>query len=224
MIRSLTKGARRRPADPQEVPPPLPLKVETPGRNGRSRAGRGRLSGLPAAERVLPLMNATVALLEPQALPVTEALPAPEDFAATEELTRINESLRRREQLLMASAKASRLLLEAPDVRAAIPGVLRADRRGGARRPGQPHGDAHRPERRAAAGGGERVDRAKASRRTSAMPRCARAMSAISRPCAPSCAPGAASASARARCGHTSWAIEGVGTKHQGHRADLRRR
>ena len=69
-------------------------------------------------------MNATVALLEPQALPVTEALPAPEDFAATEELTRINESLRRREQLLMASAKASRLLLEASDVRAAIPGVL----------------------------------------------------------------------------------------------------
>ena len=69
-------------------------------------------------------MNATVALLEPEALPVAEALPAPEDFAATEELTRINESLRRREQLLMASAKASRLLLEASDVRAAIPGVL----------------------------------------------------------------------------------------------------
>jgi signal transduction histidine kinase len=59
-------------------------------------------------------MNANVALLEPQ------AEPAP----CAEELTRINESLRARERLLIASAKASRQLLEAPDVRAAIPGVL----------------------------------------------------------------------------------------------------
>ena len=35
------------------------------------------------------------------------------------------ESLRRREALLVASAKASRMLLEAPDVRGAIPEVLR---------------------------------------------------------------------------------------------------
>ena len=42
----------------------------------------------------------------------------------TEELTRINESLQARERLLNASAQASRMLLEAADVRAAIPGVL----------------------------------------------------------------------------------------------------
>jgi len=59
-------------------------------------------------------MNATVALLEP------DAGTAP----CTEELTRINESLQARERLLTASARASRLLLEAPDVRAAIPAVL----------------------------------------------------------------------------------------------------
>jgi signal transduction histidine kinase len=59
-------------------------------------------------------MNANVALLEAQ------AEPAP----CAEKLTRINESLRARERLLIASAKASRQLLEAPDVRAAIPGVL----------------------------------------------------------------------------------------------------
>ena len=41
------------------------------------------------------------------------------------ELELINESLRRREQLLLASAIASRLLLEAPDVMAAVPEVLR---------------------------------------------------------------------------------------------------
>jgi signal transduction histidine kinase len=42
-----------------------------------------------------------------------------------EEFTQINESLQRREGLLAASAKASRLLLEAPDVRAVVPDVLR---------------------------------------------------------------------------------------------------
>jgi signal transduction histidine kinase len=62
-----------------------------------------------------PDMNAAIALLEPDA-----AIPAP----CAEELTRINESLQARERLLTASARASRLLLEAPDVRAAIPGVL----------------------------------------------------------------------------------------------------
>jgi len=59
-------------------------------------------------------MNANVALLEP------EARPAP----CAEELTRINESLQGRERLLTATARASRLLLEAADVRAAIPHVL----------------------------------------------------------------------------------------------------
>jgi len=59
-------------------------------------------------------MNANIAMLEPQA----EATPC------AQELTRINESLQARERLLTASARASRLLLEAPDVRAAIPGVL----------------------------------------------------------------------------------------------------
>src|ERR1700694_3686435 len=58
-------------------------------------------------------MNANVALLEPGA----EAAPC------AEKLSEINESLRGRERLLTASATASRLLLEAPDVRAAIPGV-----------------------------------------------------------------------------------------------------
>ena len=50
---------------------------------------------------------------------------------ALEELSHINESLRRREALLVASAKASRMLLEAPDVRGAMPEVLRAHGRGG---------------------------------------------------------------------------------------------
>ena len=59
-------------------------------------------------------MNANVALLEP------EKVAGP----CAEELARINESLQARERLLTASARASRLLLEAPDVRAAIPSVL----------------------------------------------------------------------------------------------------
>jgi signal transduction histidine kinase len=57
-------------------------------------------------------MNATVALLQPAAAPCAETL------------TQVNESLQARERLLTASARASRLLLEAPDVRAAIPAVL----------------------------------------------------------------------------------------------------
>ena len=59
-------------------------------------------------------MNANVALLEPE----TKAGPC------GQELARVNESLQARERLLTASARASRLLLEAPDVRAAVPGVL----------------------------------------------------------------------------------------------------
>jgi signal transduction histidine kinase len=60
-------------------------------------------------------MNATLARLEPSPFGTP---------ACAEELTQINESLQRREGLLAASAKASRLLLEAPDVRAVIPKVL----------------------------------------------------------------------------------------------------
>jgi signal transduction histidine kinase len=45
--------------------------------------------------------------------------------ACEEEITQINESLQRREGLLAASSKASRLLLEAPDVRAVVPDVLK---------------------------------------------------------------------------------------------------
>src|SRR5580692_3898236 len=59
-------------------------------------------------------MNAKVAPLP------AEAKPAP----CAESLTRANESLQARERLLTATARASRLLLQAPDVRAAIPGVL----------------------------------------------------------------------------------------------------
>ena len=42
-----------------------------------------------------------------------------------EEFTQISESLQRREELLAASAKASRMLLEAADVRGVVPDVLR---------------------------------------------------------------------------------------------------
>src|SRR5215470_3590767 len=59
-------------------------------------------------------MNAYVAMLEPE----------PEAAPCAETLRRVNESLQARERLLTASAHASRLLLEAPDVGAAIPGVL----------------------------------------------------------------------------------------------------
>src|ERR1700744_2287502 len=60
-------------------------------------------------------MNATLARLEPAAFGSPQC---------AEELTQINESLHRREGWLAASAKASRLLLEAADVRAVIPKVL----------------------------------------------------------------------------------------------------
>src|SRR2546430_944146 len=59
-------------------------------------------------------MNATVALLE------VEGEVAP----CAEKLTAINESLQGRERLLTATARASRLLLEAAEVRGAIPRVL----------------------------------------------------------------------------------------------------
>jgi signal transduction histidine kinase len=59
-------------------------------------------------------MNANVALLEPQG----ETTPCAETLMA------INQSLQGRERLLAATARASRMLLEAADVRAAIPQVL----------------------------------------------------------------------------------------------------
>src|SRR6516162_6718130 len=107
---------RTRSRVPQPEPQPLPLKIETPLRTGRVGGRRGKLLDLPPQPARAPAdMNATVALLEPIA-----------DVAApcADELRRINESLQARERLLTASARASRLLLEAPDVRAAIPGVL----------------------------------------------------------------------------------------------------
>jgi signal transduction histidine kinase len=58
-------------------------------------------------------------------LPVLERTFPDASKQCEEEFTQINESLQRREGLLAASAKASRLLLEAPDVRGAIPNVLR---------------------------------------------------------------------------------------------------
>src|SRR5205814_7372731 len=81
----------------------------------RSRARRAKLSDLPLnALRVPSDMNATVALLEVEG----EAAPC------AEKLTAINESLQGRERLLTATARASRLLLEAAEVRGAIPRVL----------------------------------------------------------------------------------------------------
>src|SRR3981081_1951989 len=94
---------------------PLPLKIERAVRSGRTRSRRARLSDLPLESlRVPPDMNANVSLLEPQA----QAAPC------AEKLSEINESLRARERLIHAYATASRLLLEAPGVRAATPGVL----------------------------------------------------------------------------------------------------
>src|ERR1700732_3848306 len=100
----------------QAEPPALSLKIESPMPAARSRPRRGKLPGLLPQQvfRAPPDMNATVALLEP----------AVEPLPCAEELTRINESLQARERLRLATARASRLLLEAPDVRGAIPRVL----------------------------------------------------------------------------------------------------
>src|SRR2546430_13055194 len=94
---------------------PLPLKIERSVRSGRARSRRARLSALPLESlRVPPDMNANVALLEPEA----QAAPC------RKTLSEITDSLRAREGRLTASAGAARLLLEAPDVRAATPPVL----------------------------------------------------------------------------------------------------
>jgi len=61
----------------------------------------------------------------PEKLPLLQERFGLPPSKCAEELTHINESLQRREALLAASAKASRLLLEAPDVRGAVPNVLR---------------------------------------------------------------------------------------------------
>src|SRR5246127_1195673 len=102
-------------ADGAEEVCSLPLKIEESPRRGRSRVRRATLSDLPLkALRVPPDMNANVALLEVEG----EAAPC------AEKLTAINESLQGRERLLTATAPGSRLLLEAADVRGAIPRVL----------------------------------------------------------------------------------------------------
>jgi signal transduction histidine kinase len=59
-------------------------------------------------------MNANVTLSDPE----------PAAAPCAEQLTQVNESLQARERLLTASAQASRVLLESPDVHGAIPGVL----------------------------------------------------------------------------------------------------
>src|SRR6516162_8203268 len=84
-----------------------------------SGAGRGRLfdSSLCGSGSFCCMdihATAHAATLEPQ----PEAEPCPDT------LRRINESLQARDRLLTASARASRLLLEAADVTAAVPGVL----------------------------------------------------------------------------------------------------
>jgi signal transduction histidine kinase len=58
-------------------------------------------------------------------LPVLEENYSSGTSKCEEEFSQISESLQRREELLAASAKASRLLLEAPDVRGVVPDVLR---------------------------------------------------------------------------------------------------
>ena len=59
------------------------------------------------------------------ATPARAAAESPFATASAAQLAQINESLQHRESLLAASAKASRLLLEAPDVMEAVPHVLR---------------------------------------------------------------------------------------------------
>src|SRR5438128_844610 len=110
------EAAARGPSpDSAEAACSLPLKIEESPSRGRSRARRAKLSDLPLkALRVPSDMNATVALLEVEG----EAAPC------AEKLTAINESLQGRERLLTATARASRLLLEAAEVRGAIPRVL----------------------------------------------------------------------------------------------------
>src|SRR5213080_3488538 len=110
------EAAARGPSpDAAEAACSLPLKIEESPSRERSRARRAKLSDLPLkALRVQSDMNATVALLEVEG----EAAPC------AEKLTAINESLQGRERLLTATARASRLLLEAAEVRGAIPRVL----------------------------------------------------------------------------------------------------
>jgi signal transduction histidine kinase len=58
-------------------------------------------------------------------LPVLEEYYSSGTSKCEEQFSQISESLQRREELLAASAKASRALLEAPDVRGVVPDVLR---------------------------------------------------------------------------------------------------
>ena len=93
--------------------PVLSLKIEPAADPDRLGRRQGRLSGLRKQPKARADMNADIALLEPEA-----------EWPCAQELQRINESLQARERLLTASARASRLLLETPDVGVAIPGVL----------------------------------------------------------------------------------------------------
>src|SRR5687768_8306766 len=102
-----------------------------PFREGRpfrpQQTVRARLRGKTPPE---PSLNATAkTALQPA---VRSDRPDPADSLCEEmsranaaELAQMYESLQRRERLLAASANASRLLLEAPDVMAAVPHVLR---------------------------------------------------------------------------------------------------
>src|SRR3989440_225144 len=93
----------------------LTLKIERSVSRDRTRARRARLSDLPLESlRVPPDMTANVVVLDPEA----EAAPCAEKLSET------NDPRRGREGLLTASARASRLRREAPDVRAATPPVL----------------------------------------------------------------------------------------------------
>jgi len=93
--------------------PVLSLKIEPAADPDRLGRRQGRLSALREPRKARAEMNADIALLEPEA-----------EWPCAQELQRINESLQARERLLTASARASRLLLETPDVGVAIPAVL----------------------------------------------------------------------------------------------------
>ncbi|HEY3786453.1 MAG TPA: ATP-binding protein [Steroidobacteraceae bacterium] len=120
----------------EDLPTP---NLATPSLASPGLAGSGLATpGLAAPGLVAPADLGSPGLLTPA--PATPGLAAPNLTArgltapaaspslpspCAEQLTQINESLERREALLTASAKASRLLLEAPDVRAVVPNVLR---------------------------------------------------------------------------------------------------
>src|SRR5262245_60926822 len=89
---------------------------------------RARLRGLNAPENRLNASAKTALQPATRSDPASEeadSLCADLSRANAAELSQMYESLQRRERLLAASANASRILLEAPDVMAAVPHVLR---------------------------------------------------------------------------------------------------